>query len=148
MHPLFAQESLIKDFADSRRPTRWMNPICLYPSTLRMINIAQDPSFNEMVNDIEKVLVYTLDSATVSNKEYKDWLKKCEENGYEEYLHIFGEQQIKLLGKEEEYVGLMATKETAMVFYLRGEIPFEKIPTFMENFRSENVLGIIADQFQ
>lgn len=143
-----AQESLIKEYAESRRPTRWMNPICLYPSTLRMINVAQDPNFNKMVNDIEKVLIYNLDSATVANKDYKAWLKSCEEKGFEEYITVFGKQEVRLIGRKEEYIGLMAAEGSAMAFYLRGEIPFEKIPALMETFRSDNVLSLITDQFK
>lgn len=143
-----SQESLIKDFAEPRRHTRWMNPICLYPSTLRMINISQDPQFNELVNDIEKVLVYTLDSATYTNREYKTLLKDYEDKGFEEYIALFGKQEIRVIGKEDEYVGVMAAEGRAMALYMRGEIPFGKIPTLMQTFQSDDVLPLITDMFK
>lgn len=142
-----AQESIIKDFAEPRRPTRWMNPICLYPSTLRMVNLAQDPNFNEMVNDVEKVLIYTLDSATAVSKSYKDLLKNYEAEGFEEYITIFGKQEMRIVGKEEEYVGIVAVEGNAIAFYLRGDIPFGKIPTLLESFQSSDMLPMLTDQF-
>ena len=143
-----SQESVIKDFAEPRRPTRWMNPVCLYPSTLRMINISQDPQFNELVNDIEKVLIYTLDSATYANKEYKTLLKDYEEIGYEEYIALFGKQEMRIIGKDEEYVGVMAAGGRAMAFYMKGDIPFGKIPTLLQTFQSDDVLPLITDMFK
>ncbi|WP_370087591.1 hypothetical protein [Ekhidna sp.] len=145
---LLAQESIIKDFAEPRRPTRWMNPLCFYPSTLRMINITQDPNFNELVNDIEKVLIYTLDSATVASKTYTSFLKDYEAVGYEEYMTMLGQQEIRIIGKKQEYVGVMASEGRAMAFYLRGDIPFAKIPTLIQTFQSDDVLPMITEQFK
>ena len=144
----FSQESIIKEFAEPRRSTRWMNPLCFYPSTLRMINIAQDPTFNELVNDIEKVLIYTLDSTTVANKTYGDFLSDYESKGYEEYISLYGKQHIKIIGKDEEYVGVMAAEENAMCFYLRGSIPFAKIPELLQSFQSDDLLPMLTEQFK
>ncbi|MEO9481818.1 MAG: hypothetical protein ABJG47_00140 [Ekhidna sp.] len=142
-----AQESIIKDFAEPRRPTRWMNPICMYPSTLRMINLSQDPSFNEMVNDIEKVLIYTLDSATAVSKSYKDMLQAYEKEGFEEYITVLGLQEMRIIGKEEEYVGIAAAEGNLIAFYLRGNIPFGKIPTLLQSFQKSDMLPLLTDQF-
>jgi len=113
-----------------------------------MINITQDPELNKLVNDIEKVLLYTLDSATIASKEYTGWLKDYESIGYEEYVTVLGKQELRIIGRKEEYVGVMATPERAMVFYLRGEIPFGKIPTLLQTFQSDDVLPLITDQFK
>lgn len=146
--PGFSQESIIKDFSAPRRPSPWLNPICLYPSTLRMINVSNDPDFNELVNDIEKVLIYTLDSATIASADYSSWLKEYQQIGYEEYLSFTGPQSIKIFGKGDEYVGLMKAEEKLLTFYLRGDIPFHKIPTLINSFSSDDLLGIVTDQFK
>jgi hypothetical protein len=146
--PSLAQESIIKDFAEPRRSTRWMNPICLYPSTLRMINISGDPQLYELVNDIEKILIYTLDSTTVASKSYASWLGDYEAIGFEEYITMLGKQEMRIIGKKDEYVGVLAAEGNAMAFYLRGEIPFGKIPTLLESFQSADVLPMITDQFK
>ncbi len=113
-----------------------------------MINIAQDPAFNELVNDIEKVLIYTLDSTTVANKTYGDFLSDYENEGYEEYISLYGKQKVKVIGKDDEYVGVIAVEENAMCFYLRGAIPFAKIPELIQSFQSDNLLPMITDQFK
>ena len=145
---LIAQESIIKEFSEPRRPTQWLNPIALYPSTLRMVNIGSNPTFNEIVNDIEKVLIYTLDSATIASKDYSNWMKEYEAIGYEEYFTMLGQQKMRIIGKNNEYVGYMFTSDRVLTFYLRGEIPFQKIPTLLETFQSNDVLDILTDQFK
>ena len=145
---LYAQESIIKEFSEPRRPTRWMNPICLYPSTLRMINVSGDPNFNELVNDIDKILIYNLDSATVAGKNYASWLKEYEAIGYEEYLRLSGPQNVRISGKKNEYVGLLQAEDRLMTFYLRGDIPFHKIPNLIQSFQSQDLLGIVTEQFK
>jgi len=144
----YGQESIIKNFSEPRRPTRWLNPICLYPSTLRMINLSGDPTYNELVNDIDKILIYTLDSATVVSNDYSGWLKEYEEIGYEEYIRLSGKQDMRIIGKDDEYVGLMKADEKLLTFYLRGDIPFHKIPKLINSFRSDDFLNVITDQFQ
>lgn len=146
--PSFAQESIIKEFSEPRRPRRWMNPVCLYPSTLRMINVSGDPAYYDLVNDIEKILIYTLDSATVAGSDYASWIEEYEKIGYEEYIRLSGPQNIRIVGKEEEYVGLLKAEGQLLTFYLRGSIPFHKIPTLMQSFQSEDFLSVFTDQFK
>ena len=145
--PSLAQESILKEFAEPRRSAGWMNPICLYPSTLRMINLAQYPSFNEMVNDIQKILIYTLDSATTASKSYKNVIKEYQAEGFEEYITMMGRQEMRIIGKEEEYVGIVSAEGRAIAFYLRGDISFGKIPTLLQSFQRSDMLPILTDQF-
>lgn len=145
---LIAQESIIKAFSEPRRPSRWMNPICMYPSTLRMINISGNPTYNELVNDIEKILVYSLDSATVAGDDYSSWIREYEEIGFEEYIRLSGPQRVRIVGKEEEYVGLLKAEDRLLTFYIKGSIPFHKIPLLLQSFQSDDLLGLITDQFK
>lgn len=143
-----AQERIIKEFSEPRRENPWLNPICFYPSTLRMINVSGDPNYNELVNDIEKILIYNLDSATVAGGDYKSWLKEYEEIGYEEYIRLYGKQTITVLGKGKEYVGLFLADASLMTFYMRGEIPFHKIPALMQSFRGSDMMSAVTDRFK
>ncbi|MEM9340605.1 MAG: DUF4252 domain-containing protein [Bacteroidota bacterium] len=140
----FGQESIIKDFAESRRDVKY----CLYPSTLRMINIQKDPSFYELVNDIEKLLIYKLDSATTTSKEYLDWTNQYAKNGFEEYISINGVMNLMVYGKEEEYVGFSGANGSVIAFYLRGNIGLQKIPELMQNFEAGNILSLLTDQLK
>lgn len=137
----FGQESIIKDFAEERRNLK----LCLYPSTLRMVNIKKDPDFYELVNDVEKLLIYTLDSATSSGS-YTDWTDEYRDIGYEEYIAMSGKMSLIVLGKDDEYVGVTGSDGNVAAFYLRGNIPFQKIPKIIQTFESGDMLSLIANQ--
>ena len=141
-----AQESIIKEFSEPRKVSNWLNPVCLYPSTLRMINVSANPDFYELVNDIDKILIFMLDSVAANADDKSSWIKSYEEIGYEEYISLYGQQTMKVYGKENEFVGLMQAEDRFLTFYLRGDIPFHKIPTLINSFREEDLLGIVTDQ--
>lgn len=101
-----------------------------------------------MVNDIEKILIYTLDSATTVSDDYDSWISDYEEIGFEEYISLYGEQTMKIYGKEEEYVGVVKAEGRLLTFYLRGAIPFHKIPTLINSFGEGDFLNIVTDQFK
>ena len=61
---------------------------------------------------------------------------------------VDGKQLMRIYGKDNEYVGLMKAEDRLMTFYLRGDIPFHKIPTLINSFREEDLLGIVTDQFK
>jgi hypothetical protein len=145
--PSFSQESIIKDFAEDGR-RRWNYPIALYASTLRMANLSGDPQFNALVNDIDKILIYSLDSTNLTSPKINTWMKEYEAIGYEEYIMISGLQHMRIIGKGDEYVGLFGTNDKKMAFYLRGEIGFEKIPKLIQTFQSNDMLSVLTDQFK
>ncbi len=140
--PLFAQESILKDFAEERQERKY----AFYPSTLRMINLAKNPDYNAMVNDIEKILVYSLDSATCADKSYVSLNGSYENAGFEEYARVFGgDYQLTLLGKEgreNEFFGLFGQKESVHVFYLKGTIAWEKVTTLINTLQSNELLNL------
>lgn len=145
--PSIGQESIIKDFAEDGRK-RWNYPIALYASTLRMANLSGDPQFNALVNDIDKILIYSLDSTHLTSPKLNTWMNEYEAIGYEEYIMISGLQQIRVIGKGEEYVGMFGSRENKIAFYLRGEIGFEKIPKLIQTFQSNDMLSVLTDQFK
>lgn len=143
-----AQESILRDFAESRRKAGWLYPICLYPSTLRMISLDQDPEFYKLVNEIEKVLIYKLDSATIVAAKNSQWMDEYEAKGYEEYVSISGPQTLKIIGKGNEYVGMAASEEQVVALYMRGQVGFASLPRLVNTFSSDNLLSILKDQFE
>ena len=58
-----AQEDPLKNYADTCRDLK----LCFYPSTLRMINLNNNPDLDELVSGVEKLLVYSLDSSARAN---------------------------------------------------------------------------------
>lgn len=139
--PLFAQESIIKDQFEHKRDRKY----CFYPSTLRMVNLKQNQEYNNLVNGVEKLLIYTLDSATKADKSYLQLSSLYQQAGFDEYASIFGGgTQMSILGadkgKSHEYVGFFDQDELTIAFYLRGNIPWQKIPTLMKSMNDLEML--------
>ena len=142
--PLLSQEQLLKDYAEDKRERKF----CLYASTLRMINISQNEDYNEMVNGVEKLLIYKLDSAARADKSYKEMLATYRDNGFEEYMAMYGgKTQMYLYGKEQkkggEFVGVFREEDMALAFYLRGQIGWNKIPALMKSFQAGDILNVL-----
>jgi hypothetical protein len=141
--PVSGQEQPLKDYADAHKESKF----CFYPSTLRMINIAQNPDYNDLVNGIEKLLVYSLDSSAKADQSYKDIINSYREIGFEEYAAMYGgKTNFFLYGKENkdenQFVGVMKSEDEVYAFYMRGQIGWQKIPALMQNFQSEDVMNI------
>ncbi|MEQ8470880.1 MAG: DUF4252 domain-containing protein [Marinoscillum sp.] len=142
IQPLSAQESILKEEIESKRDKKF----ALYPSTLRMVNLQQNEDYNQLVSGVEKLLIYTLDSATQANKSYTSISAKYLEAGFDEYASIFGgDMTLSILGKtsrnSDEYVGYFAQKNGVFAFYLKGQIPWQKIPTLINNIQDLDVIN-------
>ena len=140
---LKAQETAFKTYGDAHKDRKF----CFYPSTLRMINIAKNPDYNELVNGIEKLMVYTLDSAAKASKSYKGIITSYKKIGFEEYASMYGgTTDFFLYGKENknenQYVGVMKSEDAVYAFYMRGRIAWQKIPALMQSFKSNDMINI------
>jgi hypothetical protein len=139
--PLYGQESYLKEYAIGNIKRTY----CFYPSTLRMLNLSQNQEYNEMIQDIDKILVYNLDSAAIASASYLKVIERYKEAGFEEYASIWGSTNFFLYGSDdsEEMVGVFGQDDTAMAFYLKGTIGLQKIPTLMNTFQSSEFLNIM-----
>jgi hypothetical protein len=140
---LKAQETAFKAYADTHKDRKY----CFYPSTLRMINIAKNPDYYELVNGIEKLLVYTLDSAAKAGQSYKSLITSYKKIGFEEYVTVAGGKTTFILyGKESkdenQFVGVMKSEDAMYAFYLRGRIGWQKIPALMQSFQTDDMINI------
>jgi hypothetical protein len=140
---LKAQDTPFKAYADTHKDRKF----CFYPSTLRMINISKNPDYNELVNGIEKLLVYTLDSAAKAGHSYKGLITSYKKIGFEEYVTMAGgKTNFILYGKENknenQYVGVMKSEDAMYAFYLRGRIGWQKIPALMQSFQADDMINI------
>jgi hypothetical protein len=140
---LKAQETSFKAYADAHKDRKF----CFYPSTLRMLNIAKNPDYNELVNGIEKLLIYTLDSAAKASQSYKGLITSYKKTGFEEYMTMAGgKTNFILYGKankdENQFVGMMKSEDAMYAFYLRGRIGWQKIPALMQSFKANDMINI------
>ncbi len=141
--PLLAQESIIKSQVEHKRDRKY----CFYPATLRMVNLTQNPEYNQLVNGVEKLLIYTLDSITKVDKSYRMLSDSYLEAGFDEYAMVYGGQiNMSILGKDgatHQYVGYFDNRgEVVVAFYLRGDIPWQKIPTLLQNMDEMNMIDL------
>lgn len=140
--PLLAQESILKEFAESNNDRKF----CFYPSTLRMINLSQDQGYFELIEPIEKLLFYRLDSSSSASRSYRSIMNQYIENGYEEYAQVFGgDYDIYILGKErkvQEWVGVIKQGSDAYAFYLTGQVNWQKIPKLTETIQQNDMLNL------
>ncbi|MFZ4548750.1 MAG: DUF4252 domain-containing protein [Bacteroidales bacterium] len=140
---LMAQETPFKTYADSHKERKF----CFYPSTLRMINNDKNPDYYELVNGIEKLLVYTLDSAAKAGQSYKGLITSYKKIGFDEYVTMAGgKTNFILYGKENknenQFVGVMKSEDAMYAFYLRGRIGWQKIPALMQGFQADDMINI------
>jgi hypothetical protein len=129
-----AQEQPLKDFAEDRKDRKF----CFYPSTLRMVNLANNPDFDDLVNGIEKLLIYNLDSAARADKSYKEIITTYQELDFEEYASAYGGGlNFYVYGKENkketEYIGIIKQADLLTAFYMRGQIAMNKIPRLIQS---------------
>ncbi len=132
--PVLSQEKPLKDFAEDRKERKF----CFYPSTLRMVNLANNPDFNDLVNGIEKLLIYNLDSASRADKAYKQIISTYQELDFEEYASAYGGNlNFYIYGKDmrkgTEYIGIIRQEDVLTAFYMRGTIAMNKIPKLMQS---------------
>lgn len=141
---LLAQESILKSYADSTR----IKEYCFYPSTLRMLNLAKSDEFNDLVTNIEKLLIYTLDSTAAADKSYRSMLNEYQATGFEELATMTGgKTNLQIYGKDtqvNELTGIIRTEEDVYAFYLLGDIDWVKIPAMIQNFNESDVLNIFS----
>ena len=139
---LFSQERIIKDYAD----TCSRKDYCFYPSTLRMINLVDNQDYNKMIQDIEKILVYDLDSTAIADKSYLIMLSDYVDVGYEELaVMIGGSTNLYIYLKEDKsniFVGVFKDSEKVYSFYLQGNIGLQKILGLFQTIREGDLFNL------
>ena len=145
-HNHISKEYIIKKHLDKNTSSQFIYPICLYSSTLRMINISNNNEFNELVNNIEKVLIYNLDSIDIAEGTNKIVIEEYKTNGFDELITVTGPQTIYLLNKKNEYVGSVQIPDHTLCFYIKGKLPFNKLLQFIQTFDSQEFSSVITEQ--
>ncbi|MBV6645144.1 MAG: hypothetical protein KI790_06830 [Cyclobacteriaceae bacterium] len=143
--PLMAQEKPLKDFAEGIRDRK----ICLYASTLRMINLEKNADFNQLVNGIDKLLIYTLHSDPGERSGYQSLISSYQEEGFDEYVSLTGDSKMLMIygkeGNKDQFVGVSNVEGYRLAFYLKGEIGWQKIPSLLQNFNNNVIFDFIQN---
>ncbi len=139
-----AQESRFKKFADEHEERTF----CFYPSSLRMVNVGDNPELDEFVGGINKLLVYKLDSVSVADKLYVGMLNDFKNIGYEEVISINGGGNVTSImvspkSTDNQIVGVIITDNISLAVYLNGAVDLAKIPNLISTINNGSFKKIL-----
>ncbi|RED99454.1 hypothetical protein [Marinoscillum furvescens] len=143
--PSAAYESPIKELLQSDQ----VRTYAFYPSTLRMVNIANNDEIDSMASDINKLLIFRLDSTAIAKKKHLKIPDQYQSLGFEEYLTIDGgKARAALFGLSETrtstLVGYWSATDETFAFYINGNIDWMKLPDIMEAFQDGEIANILS----
>lgn len=148
----FAQEWPLKDFMENNPKAKLpsFSKACLYPSTLRMIDLSQNPDYQELISEIDKILIYIPDAAFLNATDPDSLFEQYKERGFKEYASVrTNVQSIVVLGKgDDQIVGTLGGGEfeRTFFFYIKGSLQLQKIPRLFETFKSSDMIDIFSFQ--
>ena len=92
----------------------------LYPSTMRMINLQQNETYNETIKEIRKIVLIRTRREAFTQEHFQDLLSKLQEKeSYQEYLTLNEtNQEVYVLGKSQSTQQLAIFWQTDGEFYL------------------------------
>ena len=141
--PGFAQSKTLEALRKSDQASRG---IFLYPSTLRMVNIADLESYNELVRDVQSAYFFPLREDRFAEHDFLKVRAALEDDeGFEEYLTIEGakDDRLFILGKpaEGETVLLSNRKGKYYMGMIFGRINIIKLLDLQREIKDPKVLA-------
>ena len=113
-----------------------------YPSTLRMINMQNDTSFNRLVKDIEKLSFYQINTQSFDSKEMSIFSNQLvEEEAYEEYMTMDGKEMLlQVIGKEsgDEWVAMGNMEQQVYLIAVQGKVNWLQLPKVIEMISAQD----------
>lgn len=123
-----AQCEAISQWSEQKQGFR---KLCFYPTTLRMVNITNDESFNTIVKDIEKLRLFIADNPKIPFKkeELSGLRKKIKAENYADMVQVKqGKQSFYVYVKENHekpvgFAGIIHSDSSLILIDLEGSIP-------------------------
>jgi hypothetical protein len=145
----WAQCKTIEKWAEKRSGLR---KLCFYPTTLRMVNLSKDESFNQMVKDIDKLKVIISDKTGSIAKEDVAFLKKgIRSENYKDMLQVNkGKESFSVFIKEENdkpvgFAGIIYSKDSFILVDLEGYLSPEVIQQIMNGKINQGAISKLFD---
>lgn len=122
-------------FSDWTREKDGFRKLCFYPTTLRMVNIAKDESFNTMVQDIDKLRLYISDNPKVPFKkdEVSALRKGIKAENFKDMVQVTqGKRSFYIYIKEKHnkpvgFAGVVYSETSLLLIDLEGYVSPEVI---------------------
>lgn len=120
-----------------------------YRNTLRMLNQTDDPSFDELTKDIEKMRFMLIDKAEAgfTDINYTKLLSDYKGEGYEEMMSGRAEGRAFTVylretdGNVKGTIILAKDDESVMILDILGKIALNKVPEFFNTISNSTDLG-------
>ncbi len=136
------RESAIERFVKNHHAS---NEFHLYPSTMRMANLKDDPDYNDMVKDIRHATIYnygSLPSSHVIDSLYSNIIA----DDYEDIMTMSGNaMNMRVFLKEKkkpEWILISEADSAFVILDVRGMINILKLPNMLSNFNENNLINV------
>ncbi len=145
----YSQCKTIANWAEGREG---LNNLCFYPTTLRMINISKDESFNKMVKDIDKLKIVISNNKKPLKKEELTTLKNgIKSENYNDLIQFRrGNESFFVYVKEKHekpvgFAGIISSDSSLVLIDLDGYISPEIIQQLIEGKLNVGAITKIYD---
>jgi hypothetical protein len=126
-----------------------------YRNTLRMLNQSEDPAFDELIKDIDKMRFLMVDktSSKFSENDFTKLLGAYKSESYEEIMtgryegKSFGVYMKEIKGDVKGTVMLLNDSTNLMVLDILGKIPLNKAPELFKAIDSNTDIGKRVENF-
>ena len=137
---------------DSVTAFRENHPIDLaltfYPSTLRMVNLAKNEEFNQLVKEVEKGRYYKVNKKEDTQQAIHTLMQDLQEEGYEEIMSVTGNANdvaVYTLERQNPVMVVIAEREEDYaIIQVEGMINIVQIPKLINSFNDEEFLNIFS----
>ncbi len=129
-----------------RKSTQARRGIFLYPSTIRMVNVANLASFNELIKGIKKAYFFSLRSDRFDEHDFLKVRAALEdEEGFENYMTIERgvEEKLYVLGRSAENETALLSRRNGKYYMgmIYGQINIVKLMDLQRELKDPGILA-------
>ncbi len=130
---------------DSMRTFRENHPVDLtlafYPSTLRMVNLAKNEEYNQLIKGIEKGRYFKVSKRDSTQQAIQTLTQGLVKEGYTEVMSIKGsanDMMVYLLEIQPPVTVVITEREKEyMIMEIKGMVNITKLPTLINSFNDD-----------
>ncbi|WPP52325.1 DUF4252 domain-containing protein [Catalinimonas niigatensis] len=140
-----AQSKTVARFLEKHKPS---TSFYFYPSTLRMINRENNPDYQRLVRNIEKLSFLTFEkkNANLSSSDFQNLKKQLASEKFEELFTMNDQKNhiyVYVQGDDPEaYISVVESDSSLMLFDMQGA---PHLPSLMKLIQSDFNFGKVAE---
>ena len=121
--------------------------LAFYPSTLRMVNLAKNEDYNQLIKDVEKGRYFKVNKEHVTRQAIDTLARGLLEEGYEEVMTVKGNDNMAVFALEHQppvMTIIAETEEAYIIVQVEGMIRIAQLPKLLNSFNDESFLNIFS----